>query len=402
MAPAAARIADMTAETFRELSRERRLLTTLETETLQTQIDVAQIAAPTGAERARAAWVADRLRAADLRVEEDEAGNVIAQAPGAYAEAPVVVCAHLDTVFPADTDLAVRRDGARLVGPGICDNGRGIAVMLTLARVLRHCRGVLARAVEFVATTGEEGSGDLRGARHYLARGTRPFALIAIDGAGDERIVNTGLGSRRFRVVYRGPGGHSWAAYGAPNPVHATARAVAALASLRVRGGGRSALSVSRIGGGMSINAIPEDAWFEVDVRSTDAVALARIEAEVRTASAAAAAEENAARASGAAQLQVHVTRIGDRPCGETQVDSALVAAAQEATRLVGRMPELVTASTDANAAMAAGIPAIAIGGGGKGGDAHSCREWFDASAGVAGMERALTLVATMARIAAD
>jgi acetylornithine deacetylase/succinyl-diaminopimelate desuccinylase-like protein len=393
----------LTADTYRELTPARRLLAELEDDTTRRQIEIAQIAAPTGAERRRGLWVADRFRDAGLRARHDDAGNVIARAAGAYAGAPVVVCAHLDTVFPAETDLAVRRDGRRLVGPGICDNGRGLAVMLTLARVLRTCGDVLARAVEFVATTGEEGTGDLRGARHYLARGSRPpLAVIALDGAGDERIVNTGLGSRRFRVMYRGPGGHSWSAYGAPNPVHAAARAAAALSTLRVRGTGRSTLTVSRIGGGMSINAIPEEAWFEVDARSTDAIALTRLESEVRAHGAAAAAEENQARALGTPHLTVKIERIGERPSGETRPDAALVTTAREATRLVGRMPELATASTDANAAMALGVPAIAIGAGGTGGDAHSSREWFDGTAGIAGMERALTIVATMARIAAD
>jgi len=403
MATAIQHTVELTADTFRELAPARRALADLEQDTMQRQVEIAQIAAPTGAERRRALWVADRFREAGFRARHDDAGNVIAHAAGAYAGAPVVVCAHLDTVFPADTDLAVRRDGRRLVGPGICDNGRGLAVMLTIANVLQQCGHVLARAVEFVATTGEEGCGDLGGARHYLARGARPpLAVIAIDGAGDERIVNTGLGSRRFRVTFTGPGGHSWSAYGTPNPVHAASRAAAALSTLRVRGTGRSTLTVSRIGGGISINAIPEDAWFEVDARSTDAVALSRLESEVRAHSVSAAAAENQSRTIGTAALCVQIQRIGERPPGETRADAPLVTAAREATRLVGRMPELATASTDANAAMALGVPAIAIGGGGAGGDAHSSREWFDGTTGVAGMERALTIIATMARVAAD
>jgi len=184
--------------------------------------------------------------------------------------------------------------------------------------------------------------------------------------------------------------------------VHAASRAAAALSTLRVRGTGRSTLTVSRIGGGISINAIPEDAWFEVDARSTDAVALSRLESEVRAHSVSAAAAENQSRTIGTAALCVQIQRIGERPPGETRADAPLVTAAREATRLVGRMPELATASTDANAAMALGVPAIAIGGGGAGGDAHSSREWFDGTTGVAGMERALTIIATMARVAAD
>lgn len=396
------RVAAATADTFRELARERRWLAELDDETLRTQIAIAQIPAPTGAERRRAHWIARQLRDAGLATEIDAAGNVIARAPGAYARAPVVVCAHLDTVFPEETSIAIRRDGQRVVGPGICDNGRGLAVMLVLARVVQRCSAGFARAIEFVATTGEEGAGDLRGAKFYFANGARPFAVVALDGAGDERIVNTALGSRRFRIVYRGPGGHSWAAFGTPNPVHAAARAATNLSSLRMPGGGRSALSVSRIGGGISINSIPEDAWLEVDARSTDDAALVQCEREIRAIAASAAADENDRRSHGTSALTSAVERIGDRPSGKTREDSPLVVAAVEATRLVGRAPELVTASTDANAAIGAGAPAIAIGGGGRGGDAHSSREWFDNTSSTAGVERALTIVATMARLAAD
>jgi tripeptide aminopeptidase len=395
-------VAEVTADTFRDLSRERRWLGELNDEILRSQIAVAEIPAPTGAECRRAQWVADRFADAGLRPTLDAAGNVIARAPGAYAGAPVVVCAHLDTVFPEETRLDATRDGPRVIAPGICDNGRGLAVMLAVARSVQRCSGGFARAIEFVATTGEEGAGDLRGAKYYFGHALPPFAVIALDGAGDERIVNTALGSRRFRIVYRGPGGHSWAAFGTPNPVHAAARAATGLAELRVRGMGRSALTVSRIGGGMSINAIPEDAWLEVDARSTSDATLVFLEREIRAIAASATREENDRRSYGTTAMTCEIQRIGDRPSGRTTDDSPLVVAAVEATRLVGRAPELATASTDANAAIGAGAPAIAIGGGGRGGDAHTSREWFDNTHATAGVERALTIVATMARIAAD
>jgi acetylornithine deacetylase/succinyl-diaminopimelate desuccinylase-like protein len=397
-----AHVAATTVDTFRELAPQRRWLAQLDEDILAEQIRVAEIPAPTGHEGERARWVASRFRAMGLQPVTDGAGNVIARAAGAYAGAPVVVCAHLDTVFPANTVLTVQRAGDRLVGPGICDNGRGLAVMLTLARVLQRCAGALARAVEFVATTGEEGSGNLRGAKHYFTGAPRPFAVIALDGAGDERIVNTGLASRRLRVSYRGPGGHSWAAFGAPNAVHTAARAAAQIADLHVRGAGRSSLTVSRIGGGMAVNSIPEDAWFEIDARSTSGDTLSRMERDIRAIARAAAVQENDARTRGTPVLVCDVEQIGDRPGGETAAESALVTAALEATRLVGRAAELATASTDANAAMSIGAPAIAIGGGGHGGDAHSTREWFDNRDGSAGVARTLTIVATMARLAAD
>jgi acetylornithine deacetylase/succinyl-diaminopimelate desuccinylase-like protein len=396
------RVAVATRDAYRDLARERRLLAELDAEILATQIEIARIAAPTGGERQRARWVAERFAGFGLRAVLDAEGNVVARFPGAYAAAPVVICAHLDTVFPETTMLDIRRTGERVVGPGICDNGRGLAVMLVLARVLQQCRGAFARPVEFVGTTGEEGAGDLRGAKFRFNNGQRPFAVIALDGAGDERIVNTALGSRRFRIAYQGPGGHSWAAYGSANPVHAAARATASLANLRHGGAGRSALTVSRIGGGVSINSIPDAAWLEVDARSTSDTTLARLEQSVREIAAAAAVEENQRRTRGSAPLTVTIERLGDRPSGKTPEDAPIVEAAIEATRLVGRSPELATASTDANAAMGIGAPAIAIGGGGRGGDAHSNREWFDNTSATAGVERALTIVATMARLAAD
>ncbi|HET9013039.1 MAG TPA: M20/M25/M40 family metallo-hydrolase, partial [Gemmatimonadaceae bacterium] len=195
---------------------------------VRTQVTVSQIAAPTGDERRRGAWVAERLAALGLeQVRMDDAGNVIGRRPGAPhcdPDAPVVLCAHLDTVFPAGTPLDVRCDGSRLVGPGIGDNGRGLAAMLALAEALDGQRLRTMRPIEFVATTGEEGLGDLRGAKHYFATaGSAASGMIALDGAGDERIVHRALGSRRFRVVFRGPGGHSWAAFGVPNAVHAAA-----------------------------------------------------------------------------------------------------------------------------------------------------------------------------------
>ncbi len=396
------RAAACTVETFRDIARERRGVAELDAETLQAQIDVARIPAPTGAEHARAEWMAERLRATGLPAVRDAAGNVVARAGGAYAEAPVVVCAHLDTVFPAGTSLEIRRSGPRLMGPGICDNGRGLAVMLTVARVIQRCATGFARPVEFVATTGEEGEGDLRGAKFYFTHAPKPFAVVALDGAGDERIVNTALGSRRFRIGYGGPGGHSWAAFGVANPVHAAARAASALANLRPRSIGRSTLTVSRIGGGLSINSIPEDAWLEVDTRSTSESVLARLEREIREIVESAAAVENHRRVAGTRALSCSIERIGNRPGGQTREDTPLVIAAIEATRLVGRTPELATASTDANAALSAGAPAIAIGAGGRGGDAHTSREWFDNTSATAGVERALTIIATMARIAAD
>ena len=402
MAPRAPATAD-TAVTFRSLAAARARLAAHDDAILRSQIAVAQIAAPTGEEHERAGWVSRRFRDCALSdIHVDDAGNVIGRRPGAGDLAPVVICAHLDTVFPRETDLSVRRDGERLVGPGINDNGRGLAVMLALAAEIDGVRLRAHHPIEFVATTGEEGIGDLRGAKHYFARrGRDARAAVALDGAGDERIIHRALGSRRFRVSYAGPGGHSWAAFGVPNAVHAAAAAAARLAALSLPSTPRTTLSVGRIGGGLSVNSIPDAAWLEIDLRSTSAEQLDKLETAIRWISTSAADDENSKRAGGTRALRVSVEAIGSRPCGETPVDHELVQAAVEATRLVGRQADLALASTDANVPISRGIPAIAIGAGGRGGDAHTHGEWFDNLHGTLGVARALTIVMATAKLVA-
>lgn len=366
--------------------------------TVRTQVAVSEIAAPTGAEARRGRWLARRLRAAGFaNVRTDDAGNVVAARAGATALPPIVVCAHMDTVFPADTPLAVRSEGGRLVGPGIGDNGRGLAALLALAPIVAG-DPPRRRAIHLACTVGEEGLGDLRGVKHLLRAGEpRPAAVIALDGPGDERVVHRALGSRRFRIAFNGPGGHSWAAFGVANAVHAAAATAARLATLALPRTPRTTLTVGRIGGGISVNAIPVDGWLEVDLRSTSADAVERFDAEIRLAARAAEREENARRARGSAPLACTITVIGDRPCGEVPDDDPLVVAALDATRLVGREPELSTASTDANVPIALGIPAVAIGAGGRGGEAHTPAEWYDNADGPLGIVRALTLIAAAA-----
>ncbi len=406
------------ADAHRALAPARARLAARDAEVLGAQAAVTEIPAPTGEEGERAAWVAARfaeLGLADVRL--DAVGNVVARRPGAGdpAEPPVAVCAHLDTVFPRAVPVAVRREraadgAARLVAPGIGDNGRGLAALLALAGAVDGRRVRTRRPVEFVATVGEEGLGDLRGAKHYFAAqeraGARPAAAVVLDGAGDERVVHRAVGARRFRAEFRGPGGHSWAAFGAPNAVHAAARAAARLADLPLptgRPGGppRVTVSVGRIGGGMSVNAIPAEAWLEVDLRATAADVLDAYEQTIRRLVHAAAAAENEVRAAGSAPVAAAVRVIGDRPAGALAADHPLVAAAVAATRLAGRAPQLGAASTDANVPLGLGVPAVAIGAGGRGGDAHTPGECPPPPEGAAGIGRALTLVASAAGVAA-
>jgi acetylornithine deacetylase/succinyl-diaminopimelate desuccinylase-like protein len=374
--------------------------------TLDTQVRLAQLAAPTGGEARRAALVADAFRLRgfpDVRC--DRVGNVIVRRPARDASrAPIVCLAHLDTVFPSDTPLLLRHDGARLVCPGIGDNARGLAAMLAIADTL----GVpgldgdalpLDRPVEFVATVGEEGLGNLRGARGYFddlaANGIVPHAVVALDGPGDERIVHHALGSRRYRIVFDGPGGHSWADFGRPNAIHAATRAAFWLATLPSESPGRLAVSVGRIGGGESLTAIPAHAWLEVDVRATHDAVLARADRQLRSVVRQAVLDENRGHVD--APLTVELALLGERPAGELSADHPVVALAKAATRDAGREPLGAIASTDANVPLSRGIPAITIGAGGRGGGAHTPDEWYENTDGARGVTRALSILVALA-----
>jgi tripeptide aminopeptidase len=388
------------ADAFAALAPLRERLAARDDALIHAQVSIAQLPAPSGDEADRARWMRDRFEAvglADIRI--DDAGNVMGRRRGRRVDEPVVVCAHLDTVFSRDTAHLVVRDGRRLQGPSITDNSRGLAAMLAIADVIDERETPLERPVEFVGTTGEEGNGDLRGVKHYFARSAhRPAAMIALDGAGDQRIIHRALGTRRYRVTFDGPGGHSWAAFGAPNAIHAAAGATARLSSIPLATTPRTTLSVGRIGGGISVNSIPDHAWLELDVRCTSTRALDHMETEVHRAVGAAVDAENAHRARGTRALAARIVRIGDRPGGETAADHPLVEAARELTRLAGGEPELAIASTDANVPIGLGIPAIAIGAGGLGGDAHSANEWFENAEGTRGVARALAIVLAAAQ----
>jgi acetylornithine deacetylase/succinyl-diaminopimelate desuccinylase-like protein len=384
------------------LAAPREALAARNEEVLREQVALSGIPSPTGAERARGCFVAARFRELGLGdVHVDDVGNVLGTRAGTEDEAPVVICAHLDTVFPADADVSVTRHGTRFDGPGIVDNARGLAGMLALARAIDGSALRTRRPIVFVGTVGEEGCGDLRGAKHLFASFTRaPACCIAVDGAGDDRIVHRALGARRFRISYRGAGGHSWAAYGVPNPVHAAAAAGARLAALPLPRQPRTTLSVCRIGGGISVNSIPKEGWLEVDLRSSSTEVLAGCVADLRAAVHRAAREENSRRAPGTAPLTYEVAMIGDRPSGVTDDAHPLVRAACAVTRLIERTPELVAASTDANVPISLGIPAIAIGAGGRGGGVHTPGEWYDDTDCALGLVLALAIVVAAAGMA--
>ncbi len=371
--------------------------------TLEWQCAVTRIAAPTGQERARGAWMAAQFASigwSDVTV--DAVGNVIARRPdrdGAHGTAAraVCCCAHLDTVF-SDPAPVVVQDGARLTGPGIGDNGRGLAALLALADALQAAALYPPHDVVLVCTVGEEGLGDLCGMKHLLRDGaTVPHAVIAIDGAGDDRIVHAALGSSRFRVTYTGAGGHSWADFGVANPVHAVAALAAALQVVHLPHEPRTTLTIARIGGGESINSVPREGWLEVDMRSHSASVLSGLERTLHETAARIERAENGRRTSGTTPLTTDVTLLGQRPCGALASDAPLVRIAERATRDICGVPRLAMGSTDASVPIARGIPAIAIGAGGRGGSTHTLNEWYDDTNGARGLERVLRIVTAAA-----
>jgi len=372
--------------------------------TLTRQATLSAIPAPTGAEAARGARVAQLFDDVGLQeVKIDSVGNVrgwYGEAGSTKGDGCVVLSAHLDTVFGPELDVSVSRRGPRLQGPGISDNARGLAALVAVGEALARARVTTARPILFAATVGEEGSGDLRGVRHLLDGGgqsIRPHAFIALDGAGLERIVHRALGARRYRVTYHGPGGHSWAAFGVANPANAVGRATTMLADLPTQSSPRSTCAVVRLGGGTSLNSIPQTAWFDVDLRSEDPRILHRLDATAHDYFEQALEDENRHRAPTTPPLKLDVRRVGDRPSGLTPRTHPLVQTAVAATRAVGHDHQLACASTDANVPIALGVPAVALGAGGRAGDAHLPTEWYENEKGALGIVRALFVTAAMA-----
>ena len=366
--------------------------------TLRDQVAITHIAAPTGEEDDRAQLIKSRFKLAGLRdVRTDIAGNVSGRRLGTRDLPPLVVCAHMDTVFTRQTELRVIARDGRLYAPGIGDNARGLAAMLSLADSFAAERVTSEGPIDFLASTGEEGAGDLRGTKYFFSEHSDAVAMIALDGPGDTRVVNTALGCARFRIVFSGPGGHSWASHGAPNAAHAVGIATAALAKMPVPTSPRSTLSVTRIGGGVSVNSIPEQAWMEVDIRSVSERYLYMLADAVTRAAQSALEQINSQRMPATDGLRLDIESIGRRPCGHLENDHPLTQAAMRATEMVGREPELSVASTDANVPLGLGIPAIAIGGGGNGGDAHTTSEWYDNQGGALGIIRAATIILAVA-----
>ncbi|MCA3280150.1 MAG: M20/M25/M40 family metallo-hydrolase [Roseomonas sp.] len=345
-------------------------------------IKLTQIPAPPFAEEERAAAYLAMLRDHGLEeVEQDEIGNVMGLRRGFGNGDILVVAAHLDTVFPAGTDVRVRREGTRLFAPGVSDDTWSLAVNLGFLRAL-DAAGIRTRHdLLFVGDVGEEGLGDLRGIRHLFTKGrhrARIRGFLTVDSPQVEGIVSGGVGSKRYRVIFQGPGGHSYAAFGLVNPMYAMAEAARSLAAVQVPESPPTTHCVSVVSGGTSINAIANRVVIEVDLRSASAAELAKLDRAFLDIVDLAVATENAARSTANGAITAEITPVGDRPAGETPAGSPIRALAAAAVSAEGYRPSFEWSSTDANIPMSLGIPALKIGAGGRGGRAHSLDEWLD------------------------
>jgi acetylornithine deacetylase/succinyl-diaminopimelate desuccinylase-like protein len=367
------------------------------------QIRIASIPSPPFGEAERATYFCNKFQELGLTdVQIDTEGNVLALRSGKHESPLLVISAHLDTVFPSETDFSVRRLGNKLLGPGISDDACGLVALVALAHALQHAKIQTVGSMLFVATVGEEGEGNLRGVRHLFSESQwrdRIAAFLSFDGSGIERITNRALGSRRYRVQLTGSGGHSWGDFGVANPVHALGRAIAKLASYPLPNDPKSTFNVGRVEGGSSINAIPEVATMDVDLRSVNEDELLRLDAFFRRAVREATDEENAARRKRNHPLQLNLKLIGERPSGQTSADDTLVQLALEATRSLGFAATLDQASTDSNLPISLGKPAITLGAGGTSGNSHTLAEWYDPTGREHGLKRGLLVALGMVGI---
>ena len=370
-----------------------------ETATIDEQVRLCEIPAPPFKEAARAAAYADAFRAAGLRnVRIDGAGNVLGERPGRAARPHLVFSAHLDTVFPEETNVRVTRDGSILRGPGIGDDCRGLAVVLAVIRALNQANVETNGTITFVGTVGEEGLGDLRGVKALFGEtlAGQVDRFVSVDGTG-LGITHIAVGSLRYRVTFSGPGGHSYGAFGIANPMHALGRAISSFADTRPPSDPKTTFSVGRIGGGTSVNAISADAWMEVDMRSADQEALRALESRFRVAVAAALTAENA-RWDQKGRISVTETLVGARPAGAIPATAPIVQAAVSVTQALGAEVELSEGSTDANIPLSLNIPAITIDAGGSGTGSHTVEEAFDTTDSWRGTQRAVLLAIALAQ----
>ena len=370
--------------------------------TLAQQKSICEIPAPPFKEAARGAEFKRRLEVLGLKPRIDAVGNVIAERAGTGKGPTIVLSGHLDTVFPEGTDVRVNDVNGRMTAPGIGDNCRGLAVVLAVARAYQRANPRHDARIIFVGNVGEEGPGNLRGMRHLFEKELKDRIdyLIAVDGLG-LNFVSRAVGSNRYKVTYKGPGGHSYGAFGIPNPIHALGRAISKISDIQVPTAPKTTFNVGVIGGGTSVNSIPFEASMEIDMRSENADALRTVDQTVRSALQEALDAENArwtSERAARARLTLTVDTIGIRPTGAQSDTAHIVQVAQQAGRTLGFTPNNTASSTDANVPISLGVPGISIDGGGRGEGAHSLNEWYeDGPNGWLGPQWAALIVARLA-----
>ncbi len=368
------------------------------------QIRLTEIPAPSFEEAKRAQAVKEILSDDGLSVFTDKVGNVVGELRGTEDKDVVLLAAHLDTVFSAGTEIKVRREGDRLLAPGISDNGTGLAGLLAVARAMQYAKIKPFRTILFAANVGEEGEGNLRGMRALIdAYRTKLRAVIVLDGSGIDHVTTKALASRREEVVISGPGGHSWSDFGMPNPINALVRGSVRFINTKVPTAPRTTFNLGQIVGGTSVNSIPFEAALKVDLRSENEEEITRMETALRDCIAAGVKDEmDNARDRTRGKLEWKINLIGSRPGGELTQDSALLEALRAADDFIANKSRNERSSTDANIPLSMGIDAIAIGAGGNGGGAHSLQEWYEPAERELGLKRVLLTLLGISGLAAE
>jgi tripeptide aminopeptidase len=369
------------------------------------QLEATSIAAPPWAETARSDWLASRFGEVGLTdVHRDELGNVFGIRPGLDPAAPfIALSAHIDTVFPADTPITVRRDGGKLYGPGVSDNSSGITALLAIANAMDSVQLANFAPLLFIGNVGEEGEGDLRGMRHIYQQprwSSTIASLIVIDGAGTDTIIAEGLGSRRYEITVRGHGGHSWSDFGVANPIVALARVIDRFTRTPVPVSPKTTFNIGIINGGTSVNSIPESATMRVDTRSASVEELDRLQRALHEAVDHAIPEITGRKKQELLTAEVRV--IGNRPAADLPADSPLLRMVRAVDAELGNSARIQRASTDANIPLSLGRQAVAIGSGGSGGGAHTIHEWYDPAGRDLGLKRILLLVLALSGVAEE
>ncbi|MEA3155109.1 MAG: hypothetical protein QOK44_2698 [Betaproteobacteria bacterium] len=370
-----------------------------EAATLAEQKELVVIESPPFKEEVRAKEYHKRLAALGFKnARIDKEGNVIAFRPGRGNGPKLVVSAHMDTVFPAGTDLTIKEKDGKLFAPGIGDDTRGLAELLSMARAFNATAIKTVGDIYFVGTVGEEGLGDLRGVKALFRDIKDIDGFISIDGPQPARVTYLAVGSHRYRVTFKGPGGHSYGAFGRPSAIHAMGRAIAKIADVQTPKQPKTTFTVGKVGGGTSVNAIAGDAVMELDMRSVENPTLLKAEADILKAVKDGVAEENARWGSNA--VTVDIKLVGDRPAGVQSINSPMVYAAAMAVTAVGFKPILEDAgSTDSNLAISLGVPAVTIGRGGLNENQHSISESFDPKDAYLGVQKNLLTVLSLVGI---